>query len=71
VHRIVAHAFGVGGSGDLVRHLNGDGFDNRPENLLYGTDGENLRDAYAHGVRVRLLGEDDEPAYEPDPEIGF
>ncbi len=30
--------------GSVVRHLNGDKLDNRPENLAYGTQGQNVRD---------------------------
>lgn len=51
VHRLVAAAWLPRLGGYLVRHLNGDGCDNRVSNLLRGTDSENLRDQYAHGTR--------------------
>jgi hypothetical protein len=48
VHQLVARAF-VPGSGDLVRHLNGDGADNRAENLAWGDKASNMRDTLRHG----------------------
>lgn len=51
VHRLVAAAWLPRLGGYLIRHLNGDGTDNRVVNLLRGTDSENLRDQYAHGTR--------------------
>jgi hypothetical protein len=33
-----------------VRHLNGNGQDNRPENLAWGTKSENRADAVRHGT---------------------
>lgn len=54
VHTLVAAAFlgprPVGMS--LVRHLNGDPFDNRVENLAYGTYSDNLEDSVAHGTHA-------------------
>ena len=54
VHRLVASAFAVAGTGPLVRHLNGDWRDNRPANLRWGTVAENYSDAIRHGTRKRL-----------------
>ncbi len=49
VHRLVAWAFlGYQKEGVEVRHINGDSFDNRVENLCYGTKSDNMRDAIAH-----------------------
>lgn len=54
VHRLVLLAFrGPGCPGQLVRHLNGDRRDNRPENLAYGTNAENARDKVLHGNSMR------------------
>jgi hypothetical protein len=51
VHRLVGEAFlGPRPLGLETRHLNGDGFDNRLENLCYGTHTENMQDAIAHGT---------------------
>lgn len=51
VHRMVAAAWGLGPS-HLIRHLDGDGTNNRVENLAPGTEGDNLRDQYLHGTRT-------------------
>ncbi len=49
VHRLVAWAFiGKQDEGIEVRHINGNGLDNRPENLCYGTKSDNMRDAIEH-----------------------
>lgn len=54
VHSLVASAFlGRRPEGFVTRHLNGDGSDNRPENLSYGTHKDNAADAIAHGTQVR------------------
>lgn len=51
VHHLVAEAFlGPRPEGLLIRHLNGDGGDNRAENLAYGTHAENAADAIRHGT---------------------
>ena len=51
VHRLVMEAFvGPRPDGFEVRHLNGNGADNRLANLAYGTRTENIRDALAHGT---------------------
>lgn len=50
VHRLVAMAF-VPGRGDVVRHLDGDGFNNHVENLAFGTHVDNERDKLIHGRR--------------------
>lgn len=51
IHQAVALAYhGVPSSpGVEVRHLNGDPFDNRVENLRWGTSAENKRDIVEHG----------------------
>lgn len=50
IHRAVAHAFLGDPSGMVVRHLNGDPQDNRPENLAIGTQAENIADQVLHGT---------------------
>jgi hypothetical protein len=50
VHRLVCRAFnGEPFEGAVVRHLNGDPKDNRPENLKWGTCAENTADIIRHG----------------------
>ena len=50
VHKLVTTAFiGPRPEDKEVRHLNGDGTDNRLENLRYGTKSENRRDTIRHG----------------------
>lgn len=52
IHRLVALAF-IGPQPEgkpLVRHLNGDPFDNRVENLSWGDGVENMADARRHGT---------------------
>lgn len=51
VHRLVCEAFhGASPSWDsVVRHLNGQRLDNRPENLRWGTAAENTADMISHG----------------------
>lgn len=51
IHRLILETFvGPCPSGMECRHLNGIKTDNRLENLAWGTPGENMRDAIAHGV---------------------
>jgi hypothetical protein len=50
VHRMVADAFHERGGHDLVRHLDGDKFNNRAENLAWGTPSENAVDSVIHGT---------------------
>lgn len=53
VHRIVLEAFvGPRPEGMECRHLNGDKFDNRLENLTWGTPEQNTEDTVKHGARV-------------------
>ena len=61
VHRAVAMAFlGLPENEDLyVLHCNGDPTDNRPENLRYGTQKENILDVYYQGKAWRKLTIDD------------
>lgn len=66
IHRLVAATFPVPGSGELVRHLDGNPWNNNPENLRFGTHSENLADQYRLGERGR-----EEDNYETDPDLGF
>lgn len=51
VHRMVAEAFIPNPSGfPVVRHLNDDPTDNRVENLAWGTQSDNMRDAIRNGT---------------------
>ena len=51
VHRLMMWAFiGIQGKGIEVRHKNGNGLDNKIENLCYGTKSENMQDAIKHGT---------------------
>jgi hypothetical protein len=51
VHSLVAEAFyGPRPEGLECRHLNGNGTDNRADNLEYATHSENLRDKARHGT---------------------
>lgn len=51
VHRLIAWAFlGKQEKGIEVRHINGDGLDNRIENLCYGTKSQNMIDSINHGT---------------------
>ena len=64
VHTLVALAFnGPPPPGKrLVRHLDGDRSNNRPENLAWGTTKENGEDTARHGVlkgKNNILSEDD------------
>lgn len=53
VHVLVAAAFlGARPSGLDIRHVNGDGLDNRLENIRYGTRRDNLLDAVEHGTHA-------------------
>lgn len=50
VARLVARAFiGEPSTGDVVRHFDDDPTNNRPENLLYGSQSENMHDAVRNG----------------------
>lgn len=54
VHVLVARAFhGPCPKGKEVRHLDGDGHNNRPGNLCYGTKLENMADKIGHGKTLR------------------
>lgn len=54
IHSLVLLAFiGPRPGGHDVRHMNGNGLDNRLENLKYGTRTENVADARAHGTTAR------------------
>lgn len=48
VHRLVAELW-VEGSGEQVRHIDGDKLNNRAENLAWGTCRENIMDKWTHG----------------------
>lgn len=51
VHRLVCEAFhGTPKDFEVVRHLNGNRYDNRASNLTWGTPVENYHDAIIHGT---------------------
>jgi hypothetical protein len=51
VHRLVLFAFrGQPEPGQVARHLNGNPADNRVENLVWGTQQENIDDKFRHGT---------------------
>lgn len=53
IHRLVAIAFlGVPEPDHEVCHRNGDGLDNRVENLYWGTRSQNMQDVVKHGRHV-------------------
>lgn len=53
VHRAVASAFhGPCPSGMVCSHLNGNPSDNRPENLAWESQSDNLRRRYEHGTDI-------------------
>jgi hypothetical protein len=53
VHQLVAEAFiGPRPDGQEVRHLDGNGLNNRLENLAYGSHQENMLDRRAHGTAI-------------------
>lgn len=63
VHRLVAEAFIPNPYNyPIVRHLNGDPEDNRVENLAWGTQTDNMRDAINDGTFVYFTDEDRERA---------
>lgn len=53
VHRLVASVFLSDQEGSLVRHLNGDPYDNRKSNLAWGTQSDNMFDMVRHGRNVQ------------------
>lgn len=60
VHWLVAEAFlGIRPEGLVIRHLDGDGNNNRVENLSYGTPSQNFQDEYDYrGYHWKLTIED-------------
>ena len=52
VHRLVASAFvpGQTETRNTVRHLDGQKLNNTPDNLMWGTMSENIRDSVDHGT---------------------
>lgn len=53
-HKLVAMAFfGECPKGHEIRHIDGDGLNNRLTNLAYGTRSENMRDRDTHGTMIR------------------
>lgn len=56
IHRLVCEAFhGEPPEGFEVRHLNGVPYDNRSDNVIWGTPKENSADSKRHGVLVEAL----------------
>jgi hypothetical protein len=59
----------------LVRHLDGNPRNNRPENLAWGTRRENYDDLLRHRAEASAEAEAElagpEPTYVPDPELGW
>lgn len=54
VYLLVAKTFhGPRPPGLVVRHLNGNSLDDRPENLAYGTVSENVLDEVSHGTHPK------------------
>ena len=61
VHQLVTEAFhGKRPEGMITRHINGNGLDNRAENLTWGTYAENTADRYVHGT-ANFTGQKVEP----------
>lgn len=58
VHRLVADAWGVEGSGEIVNHKDGDKSNINPDNLGYVDPGESTRHAYRKGLASGCKGED-------------
>ena len=60
VHALVAAAFhGPRPDGCEVLHINGNLYDNRPENLRYDTHAENMHDIYVQGGKIGKLSAED------------
>jgi hypothetical protein len=58
IGHLVLEAFvGPRTDGQVMRHLDGDGTFNVPENLAWGTQAENIADAVRHGTAPRARGE--------------
>lgn len=58
IGHLVLEAFvGPRVDGQVMRHLNGDGARNVPDNLAWGTQAENIADAVRHGTAPRTQGE--------------
>ena len=59
LHRLYAEAFVENTDNcPVVRHFNDDGFDNEPENLLWGTHRDNYMDAVRNGTFHHLTAND-------------
>lgn len=53
-HRLVGSAFhGTPAPDQVIRHLDGVGTNNRPDNLAWGTHWENMQDKFVHGTNRR------------------
>jgi hypothetical protein len=51
IHSLVAQAFhGPRPEGAVIRHIDGNRFNNRADNLAYGTKNENVYDTIVHGT---------------------
>lgn len=58
IHNLVLAAFiGPAPDGMLCRHKNGNGLDNRLDNLCWGTPKENAEDMMQHGNHFKASGE--------------
>ena len=54
LHRVIAEAFhGRCPDGMECRHLDGNKENNKPENLAWGTRGENVQDRLSHGTSAK------------------
>lgn len=54
VNRLIATAFhGLAPEGMVARHLNGDRLNNRPDNLGWATQADNIADKIVHGTVAR------------------
>lgn len=55
-HLVLKAFIGPRPSGHVARHLDGNGDNNTPDNLAWGTQAENIMDAVRHGTAPRAPG---------------